>query len=206
MRYQISNISSLQDMDFNIAITDAAILFFKKILEQELEGTNIRITVTAPGSIYADVKVAFCPPKHEEISDIKLQFDDFAVFIEQHAISYLKDAKIDHVVQEEDELLIKAPHLRDASAMSNDDQSLTEKIQLVIEHEINPLLASHGGMIALDKVVDDTVVFLRFGGGCLGCSMANATFQNIVEEILKQHFPCLKEIRNVTDLDNIEIN
>lgn len=180
-----------------IEITEAAVLYFEKLLVTEPERTNIRITVTSPGTIYADLKVAFCLPDLEELSDIAIKFKTFTIFIEKKALSFLKDAKIDFLPEGcGDELSVKAPNLKNDS---NDQRTLAEKIQDVIDNEINPLLASHGGMIELDSIIEDSIALIRFGGGCRGCSMADVTFQQTVETILQQYFPELKAIRNVTD-------
>ena len=180
-----------------IEITNAAVLYFEKLLVMEPENTNIRLTVTNPGTIYADLKIFFCSPAPEELSDVAIKFKTFTLFIEKKSLQFLKDAKIDFLPEEfSEELSVKAPNLKNNS---NDKRSLTEKVRDVIDNEINPLLASHGGMIELENIIADSIALVRFAGGCRGCSMADVTFQQTVETILKQYFPELKEIRNVTD-------
>ena len=187
-----------QQADNNISITvkEPAVRYFEQLLTKEPKGTNIRITVTDPGTIYADIKISFCPSGKEELDDLVMHFASFDIFVEKQAISFLQEATIDFLEQGGDELSVKAPHLK---RNYNNNRSLVEKIQCVIDNEINPILEMHGGMIALEGVLNDSVALLRFGGGCRGCRVADITFQQTVEHILKQHFPELKEIRNVTD-------
>ena len=189
--------------ELNIQITEAALAHLEALLAMEPKNTNIKITVSDPGTIYADLKIAFCLAGTEQLSDFSLKFGIVTIFIEEISLPYLKDAKIDFLPDEaNNELSVKAPHLK---TMIDDKRTLAEKIQCVIDNEINPILATHGGMIELAGVLEDNAIaLLRFGGGCRGCQMANITFQQTVEHMLKQHFPELKEIRNVTDdMENI---
>jgi Fe/S biogenesis protein NfuA len=186
----------LNTENLDIVVTDPAVLYFERLLTKEAKNTNIRITVGNPGTIYADVKVSFCPSGKEENSDFAMRFTTFYLFIEENSMPFLKEAKIDYIENEDDELSIKAPHLKQNK---NDTRTLEERIQCVIDNEINPILESHGGMIALEGILEESIVLLRFGGGCRGCRVADVTFQQTVEHILKQHFPQLKEIRNITD-------
>ena len=83
-----------------------------------------------------------------------------------------------------------------------DPESLTgpvaERVQTVLETQINPAIASHGGMAELVAVEDDTV-FLRLGGGCQGCGMATVTLSQGIEATLLQAVPEIKRIVDVTD-------
>ena len=46
-----------------------------------------------------------------------------------------------------------------------------QAIKRVLDEEINPQVAMHGGHIALVDLIDDTV-YIRLEGGCQGCGMA----------------------------------
>lgn len=75
---------------------------------------------------------------------------------------------------------------------------LKERVQAVIDREINPSVASHGGYIDLLDVRQNTV-FIRMGGGCQGCSSALMTLKHGVEQILRQHVPEVGDILDTTD-------
>jgi Fe/S biogenesis protein NfuA len=68
----------------------------------------------------------------------------------------------------------------------------------VIEHHVNPSIASHGGHAQLVGVKDD-VVFVALGGGCQGCSMASVTLKQGIEQILKQAIPRIRAVVDATD-------
>jgi len=69
----------------------------------------------------------------------------------------------------------------------------------VLESEIAPQIASHGGRISLVEVAAGNIVVLRFGGGCHGCGMVDVTLKNGVEKTLRERIPEITEVRDVTD-------
>ena len=78
---------------------------------------------------------------------------------------------------------------------------MRRKIMKVLEKEINPQVASHGGKITLEDFVDGDV-YLRLSGGCQGCSASQATLKQGVERTLRREFgDDIKQIIDVTDHD-----
>ena len=76
---------------------------------------------------------------------------------------------------------------------------MRRQIIKVIQQEINPSIASHGGSIELVDYVDRNI-FLRMMGGCQGCSASSATLTQGIERILREHFgDDILEIIDVTD-------
>jgi Fe/S biogenesis protein NfuA len=75
---------------------------------------------------------------------------------------------------------------------------LISQVQSVIEHHVNPGIASHGGHAELVGIKDD-VVFVALGGGCQGCSMASVTLKQGIEQILKQAIPRIRAVVDATD-------
>ncbi len=76
---------------------------------------------------------------------------------------------------------------------------MRRKIMKLLETEINPMVASHGGRIDLVDYVDRNV-FLEFSGGCQGCSASQATLKQGVERMLRESFgDDINEIIDVTD-------
>lgn len=75
---------------------------------------------------------------------------------------------------------------------------LKKQVQSVIDRDINPAVANHGGYIDLLDVRGNTV-YIRMGGGCQGCSSALMTLKHGVEQILRQHAPDVGDILDTTD-------
>jgi Fe/S biogenesis protein NfuA len=80
----------------------------------------------------------------------------------------------------------------------NDDSPIEDKINYVLHSEVNPGLASHGGSISLEEVIDN-IAILKFGGGCQGCGSADVTLKEGVEKTMMEKIPELKGIKDITD-------
>ena len=79
-----------------------------------------------------------------------------------------------------------------------DDASIRRRVQEILETEINPSIAGHGGFIRLVDVKGSRV-FLQMGGGCQGCGMAHITLREGVEHMLRARIPEITEILDQTD-------
>lgn len=188
-------------------ITESAQNHFRKLLaEENSHNLHLRVWVSQGGTPEADISINFCALGEEHASDNALAFDDFTVFLDKASLPFLEKASIDFQVDESGaggELCIKAPHLKIVPSF----ESLEEKIQHVIDTEIAPGLASHGGFV---KIVDicpaeaQFVVILQMGGGCQGCGMAQMTLKQGIERTLKERFPEIATVRDVTDHESGE--
>lgn len=78
------------------------------------------------------------------------------------------------------------------------DQEILEAVNKVMEEEVNPALASHGGGATVTKV-DNGVVLVELEGGCKGCPGARMTMKNGIEALLKERVPDVKEVIDDTD-------
>jgi Fe/S biogenesis protein NfuA len=68
----------------------------------------------------------------------------------------------------------------------------------VLEAQINPAIAAHGGSAELVAVEDDTA-YLRLGGGCVGCGMVSVTLRQGIEVALREAVPVITRVIDVTD-------
>jgi len=75
---------------------------------------------------------------------------------------------------------------------------LADKVQALLEQQINPAIASHGGFAELVGVENDSV-YLRLGGGCVGCGMAQVTLSQGIEVAIKNALPEITNVVDVTD-------
>jgi len=75
---------------------------------------------------------------------------------------------------------------------------VAEAVQRLLDDEINPAVASHGGFIDLLDV-SDGVAFIHMGGGCQGCGMAEVTLGQGVRTAILDRFPEIREVRDTTD-------
>lgn len=182
-----------------IAISKAAQEHFRKLLDTQEEGTNIRIFVVNPGTPNAECGVSYCPPNAVEESDVEMKYNTFSAFVDEVSLPFLEEAEIDYVTEELGaQLTLKAPNAKMRKVA--DDAPLIERVEYVIQTQINPQLASHGGRITLIEITEEGYAVLQFGGGCNGCSMVDVTLKDGIEKQLVGLFPNeLKGAKDVTE-------
>lgn len=181
----------------NITISDVAQNHFRKLLDQQEEGTNIRIFVVNPGTPNAECGVSYCPPNAVEATDTEIKFAQLSAFIDDISLPFLEDAEIDYVTDPMgSQLTLKAPNAKMKKVA--DDAPFIERLDYVIQTQVNPQLASHGGRVTLIEVTEDKYAVLQFGGGCNGCSMVDVTLKEGIEKQLLALFP--EELVGVKDV------
>ncbi len=75
---------------------------------------------------------------------------------------------------------------------------VAERAVQVMNEVINPAIASHGGSGEIVAVEDGTV-YVRLGGGCVGCGMATVTLSQGIESTLHEMVPEIEKVVDVTD-------
>jgi Fe/S biogenesis protein NfuA len=182
-----------------ITISEEAQSHFAKLLSKQESGTNIRVFVVNPGTSSAECGVSYCPPDAVEDTDTKLEFNGFDAVVDEESAPYLEEAEIDYVTdQMGSQLTLKAPNAKARKVA--DDAPLVERINYMIESEINPQLANHGGQVVLTEITDDSFAILQFGGGCNGCSMVDVTLKDGIEkQMLEQFAGELSGVRDATE-------
>ena len=194
-------------MEFDLGhftVEEDAANYLKDMVDGEPDSVlGLRVFVTSPGTSRAETNMAYFKEKPEMDDIIEVSQYGLRVFIHKNCAPFLVDAIIGY---EETRLgaqiTVKAPNAHMIKV--SDDSSLEDKITYIIQSEINPSLASHGGEVELVAIEGKTAV-LRFGGGCQGCSSAELTLTEGIEKSLLSAFPKdLDSVRDVTDHSNRE--
>ncbi|ANE75145.1 Fe-S biogenesis protein NfuA [Dickeya solani] len=181
-----------------IRITDAAQEHFAKLLTKQEEGTQIRVFVINPGTPNAECGVSYCPPDAIEPNDTELKFEKLSAYVDELSTPYLEDAEIDFVTDQlGSQLTLKAPNAKMRKV--GDNAPLMERVEYVLQSQINPQLAGHGGRVTLMEITEEGYAILQFGGGCNGCSMVDYTLKEGIEKELLQKFPELTGVRDLTE-------
>nr|WP_314266574.1 Fe-S biogenesis protein NfuA [uncultured Moellerella sp.] len=182
-----------------INITETAQAHFAKLLANQEPGTQIRVFVINPGTPTAECGVSYCPPDAVEATDTKLEFPLLSAYVDEISIPFLEEAEIDFVTDQlGSQLTLKAPNAKMRKV--SDDSPLIERVEYVLQSQINPQLAGHGGRVSLMEITDDGFAILQFGGGCNGCSMVDVTLKEGIEkELLKMFDGELKGVKDLTE-------
>lgn len=182
-----------------IEITKSAQKYFGRLIaQQDMDDIGLHLTVLKPGTPLASCDLQFHVPGQSGKQELEFNYDEFKLYVPAGSEQWLEQAKIDFEESKAGgQLTIKAPGIK--GSKPKDSAELAEKIAWVLEAEINPGLASHGGMVTLEEITDKIEVVLRFGGGCHGCGMANVTLQEGIEKTLKEYFPEVTAVIDATD-------
>jgi Fe-S cluster biogenesis protein NfuA len=166
-------------------ITEGAISKVKEIMEQH-GGEFAGILVSFEGGYKLDLV------KEEDAGNFeKIPHDDIGIFAPVEHLSRAEVAEIDFISEG------PTSGFKITRARAEGEESLLKQLQEIIDNEINPAVASHGGVINILDV-EGKRVFIQMGGGCAGCGMADVTLKSGVEARLKQLDPEL-EVVDTTD-------
>ena len=182
-----------------INISDSAQNHFRKLIAmQGGDDLGIRLRARNPGSPAADCELEFCEAGERNGDDWVIECEGFNLYVDSASAPWLDAAQVDYkATPTGGELNIHAPKLRGQAPEA--DASLAIRVQYLLEAEINPKLASHGGRVRLESVSADNEVVLRFGGGCQGCGMADVTLKQGIEKTLMSRVSGVTAVRDATD-------
>jgi Fe-S cluster biogenesis protein NfuA len=77
-------------------------------------------------------------------------------------------------------------------------ERFADRIRAVLDAEVNPVIAAHGGRVVLVEA-DQGWVHIRLEGGCQGCSLAEVTIRQGIEPLLRARVPEMVGLADVTD-------
>jgi Fe-S cluster biogenesis protein NfuA len=92
----------------------------------------------------------------------------------------------------------RQPLVAPARARTGVEAHIRKRVREVLEAEINPSLAAHGGRVDVADV-KGTTVNLIMSGGCQGCGSAAVTMRQGVERAIFSQIPEVTEVSDVTD-------
>ncbi len=175
-----------------ISATDAALTRIGQVRanrKQPRAGLRIAITGRENGAFVYDMQII--APGEERQGDIIVDaLDGIAIHIPLASAPYLDGITLDA------DLPMGAVRVENPNPLWLDP--VAEAVQHLLDNEINPSVASHGGHIDLLDVADG-VAFIHMGGGCQGCGMAEVTLGQGVRTAILDTFPEIREVRDTTD-------
>jgi len=147
----------------------------------------------------------------DEITPDERAFDGggFTVVVAGDQVSALEGAVVDFVERVNESGFEVRPRAGSPAAGGNGEGArrpaveppsgpLAERVREVLDGQVNPAIAAHGGAITLVDV-QETEVYLEMSGGCQGCAMSRMTLRQGVERMLRQAVPEITAIHDVTD-------
>lgn len=182
-----------------IQISEPAQDHFRRLLAQQgADDTGILIRVTDAGTPRANCELEFCEPSELTGDEWAVECHGFVLYVDGPSARWLDQADIGYTAERAGgQLDITAPRIRGEAPAA--DAGMVARLRYVIDSEINPQLASHGGRVTLLEVDADGRALVQFGGGCHGCGMADVTLKKGVEKTLRDRVPEVTAVIDATD-------
>ena len=177
-----------------VSVSDAAREKIHEILDdQNIRGRGaIRIGIEGRGPGGFNYSMSLEENAQPEPGDLVQDEGDFKVLIDSASAPKLRGATVDFVGQ----LMGGGFKIDNPNPLWDDP--VAEQVQRLIDSQINPGVASHGGHVELIDVKDNRV-YVRLGGGCQGCGMVDVTLRQGIEALIRQEIPQIEAVVDTTD-------
>lgn len=179
----------------NITLSNPA----KEFIDQQLDNPEmigVRIWVDPISAKKANFGALFVNKDGTSQSDYELMVEGIPIYATLESLLYLNGSQVS--LNESTPQLEVENQQFEVPPLEGD---VKERLQELLDQEINPQVAAHGGFVNLVDVQEGRV-FLEFGGGCQGCGGVSVTLKQGVEVVLKENIPGITEILDITDHAN----
>jgi len=162
------------------------------LASQERRGLALRLAITGRGPGGWQYQLGFVREEDKGAEDVVVDAGDFLVLIDPDTAPHLNGSTVDFL----EGLYGSGFKIDNPNPLWTDPKAVA--IQQVLDTQINPAVAGHGGHVALLDVKDD-VAYIALGGGCQGCGMADVTLKQGIEVIIREAVPEIRQIIDTTD-------
>jgi Fe/S biogenesis protein NfuA len=168
----------------------------------EPEGGTLALRIEITGEAVAEYvyELTFEPTADTGPDDVLGFSGDLPVLVPAASIDRLRGATLDEV--DGTGLVLRNPNRPTKSLAAGtatyDEGTVEHRIQSLLDVEINPMLASHGGFTTLDRVEGD-VAYMFMGGGCQGCGLAKLTLTEGIKATIEREIDEIREVVDITD-------
>ncbi len=182
-----------------LTFTDRAREMVLSFMEQNgAEDQALRIHV-APGSPLAPrFELTLVGARDQGPEDIDVDVGGFTVLVRRDSAPRLEGATVDFVERLTESGFEVKTVPGAGGAPEAPSGEVADRVRAVLDGEVNPGIAAHGGAITLVDV-QGTEIYLEMSGGCQGCAMSRLTLRQGVERMIRQSVPEVTAIHDVTD-------
>ena len=183
-----------------VTFTDGAKAHVVAFLAEESEPLAVRIEVLDSSPLAPQYDLALIEESERESGDQVYEQGGFEVVVPQSSADLLQGATVDWVESMQGSgFKVENPNIVPIGE-GLAEGPLADRVKQVIEMQVNPAIASHGGSVTLVEVRED-VVYLEMMGGCQGCGMAAVTLAQGIRRIIMENVPDVRDIVDVTNHD-----
>ncbi len=176
-----------------LSITPKAREMLDSFAEQaDQDDISLRVEIIGRGPTGFQYDLQFVSAEGGAEDDLIVEVEGMKVRVAARSVQYLDGSTLDF----KETLMGGGFSFDNPNPMWVDE--LSKKVAEIINNEVNPAVASHGGVVELVGVDEDKAI-IAFGGGCQGCGMADVTLKQGVEVMIKEKVPEISEVIDSTD-------
>jgi Fe/S biogenesis protein NfuA len=188
------------DTEQIVYVTESArqVVAEMRAAEPDGDGLGLRIDVTGVSETGREFAYDLVFQPLEEVDETVEVRDagGLPVIVPVGDVDKLRGASLDHT--DAVGLLIRNPNRPEPPKVEVLEGSVEEKVVALIDGEINPALAAHGGFARLERVEGSTA-YVTMGGGCQGCGLASMTLREGITAQILERIPEITEVLDDTD-------
>lgn len=186
------------------AVTPDAIARILELRGQEDDPASLglRVEVTGTAGVEYAYDLTFDPIAEADAADAVYHQGELPVIVPVGSIEQLQGATLDVPAGGGAGLVLRNPNRPDPLAGKHLELTgtIAEQVQQLLDQQINPALAAHGGYAEL-KGVEDTKVYVTMGGGCQGCAVSAMTLRDGITRSIREAIPEVTDVIDTTDHD-----
>lgn len=183
-----------------ISVTEVARVKLIELRDGEPEGSalGIRLEILSDEGAEFTYDLSFQETAKAALTDIVRNHGGLRVIVPSKDVPNFEGATLDY---ELDGLVLRNPNKPrpiNLEGLRLDDDTAGQ-VLAVVEHEVNPSLAAHGGFVTFLGHDGEGRAYLTMGGGCHGCSMSRLTMLEGVQVMIKEKVPAITKVVDATD-------
>jgi Fe/S biogenesis protein NfuA len=184
-------------MELNI--TERARNAIRSFIEKSDGDLNaLRITAHPAGIGGPRFELSLVAESDQGEDDVKVDLEDFVVLVSDESSDRLEGATVDFVERVNESGFEIRPAAKAPRVEGPPQGELATKVKEVLDAQVNPAVAAHGGEIVLVDV-QGSEIFIEMAGGCQGCALSRMTLKQGVERMVRQAVPEITAVHDVTD-------
>jgi Fe/S biogenesis protein NfuA len=160
--------------------------------DEERKDLALRVAIVGRQGGSFQYKMDLVGQDEREETDTVVDAGEFDVYVDAQSAPSLQGVTVDFVQR------LSEAGFKFENPNSPWSDPRAAEVADVIERQINPAIASHGGFVTLIDVRGDTA-YISMGGGCQGCGMADVTLKQGIETMILEAVPAITAVRDTTD-------
>jgi Fe/S biogenesis protein NfuA len=152
----------------------------------------LRIAITGKRGAAFIHQFDLVTPEDQSVDDLAIETAGMKILVDRTSAQDLNGSLID----------VDPSVLGGALVIDNPNEGwrdpVAARVQEVLDRQINPSVASHGGYVELLDVRDGAA-YLELGGGCQGCAQVDVTLRQGIEVAIRRAVPQISRVIDTTD-------